>query len=129
MRRLGWGLVAVAFVLGAVGVRIADAGSARAASRADAGSARAASRALSSPPTRISLYGDSLAHQARPGLEAALNRRGLVDRVVSTRPGAALCDDRRVILGDLMRRRPQVLVLEYSGNSYTRCMRCAISGS
>jgi hypothetical protein len=112
MRRLGWGLVAVAIVLGAVGLR-----------GADAGSAPGASRAVARPPTRISLYGDSLAHQARPALIAALDRRGLVDRVVSTRPGAALCDDRTTILGDLLLRRPQVLVLEYSGNSFTGCMR------
>jgi hypothetical protein len=64
-----------------------------------------------------------LAHQARPAFVAALTRRGLEDRVVSTRPGAALCDDRPAILGDLLRRRPQVLVLEYSGNSFTGCMR------
>jgi hypothetical protein len=66
-----------------------------------------------------------LAHQARPALVGALDRRGVTDRVVSTRPGAALCDDRGAILGDLMRRRPQVLVLEYSGNSFTGCMRDA----
>lgn len=112
MRRLGWGLIAAALVVGVVGLGVADAEPAPAATRAER-----------RPLTRISLFGDSLAFQARPAFVAALDRHGPDDQTVSTRPGAALCDDRDAIMADLLTRRPQVLVLEYSGNSYTGCMR------
>ncbi len=114
MRRLAWGLVAVALVavVGLAGIEAAGAPPATAAVRTDP-----------APLTRVSLYGDSLAFQARSTFVAALDRDVPGDQIVSTRPGAALCDDRDNILADLLWRRPQVLVLEYSGNSYTGCMR------
>jgi hypothetical protein len=114
MRRLGWGLVAVALVL--IGARVPDAHA--------ASSARTRGRTVESGavPTRVSLFGDSLSYQSRIGFETRMERRAPGDLSISARPGAALCDDRSAIFEDLLRRRPEVLVLEYSGNSFTPCM-------
>ena len=126
MRRLGSGLVAVALLFVAIGLGLSDPQPVPAARRVpERADAETVERAPAVAPTRISLYGDSLAHQARPAFVAELTRRGPEDRAVSTRPGAALCDDRDVIMADLLLRRPQVIVLEYSGNSFTGCMRDA----
>ena len=123
MRRLGPGLLAAALVLALVGVAAFRPPSAPAARRApDAVGARP--QVARPAPRGVVLFGDSLAHQARPALEARLPGDP-TRRLLSTRPGAALCDDRTYIARALMTRRPDVLVLEYSGNSFTDCMRDA----
>ena len=80
-----------------------------------------------SPPTRVALYGDSLASESRAAFAARMIERSpsaAGDEVtVSTFPGTALCDYRAEIVADLTTRRPQVIVLEFSGNSLTECMR------
>ncbi|MGZ4691439.1 MAG: DUF459 domain-containing protein [Acidimicrobiia bacterium] len=110
MRRLGWGLVAVALVI--VGLQVL---------RPEVSSASA--RTTQRVPTRVSLFGDSLVYQARSAFVARMTERAPGDLVVSAHPGTAICDARPAILEDLLRRRPEVLVLEFSGNSFTDCMR------
>jgi hypothetical protein len=118
VRRLAGGLIAAALVLGVVGIRVVDPASAPAAERPpDAGPARP-----DADPARVSLFGDSLTYQARAAFLAETVPLGVRFVTVSTRPGAALCDDRDAIVRDLTSKRPDLLVLEYSGNSFTPCM-------
>jgi hypothetical protein len=118
VRRRAGGFVAAALVLGLVGIRVFDPMTAPAAERApEAGASRP-----DADPIRVSLFGDSLTYQARSGFLAGLAPLGVQLGTVSTRPGAALCDDRDAIVRDLASKRPDLLVLEYSGNSFTPCM-------
>jgi hypothetical protein len=111
-------LVAAALLLGLVGILVNDSATAPAAERApEAGAARP-----DPEPVRVSLFGDSLAYQARNAFLDGTAPLGVRFGTVSTRPGAALCDDRDAIVRDLASKRPDLLVLEYSGNSYTPCM-------
>jgi hypothetical protein len=73
--------------------------------------------------TTVSFFGDSLAHQARAAYAAQLARRSRATSTVGTFPLTALCDFLPAITADLIQRRPGVLVLEFSGNSLTACMR------
>jgi hypothetical protein len=77
-------------------------------------------------PVRVSLFGDSLAHEAKGAFALEYQRRATAvdDRnpKLQTFPAMALCDFRRQITTDLLARRPGVLVLEFSGNSGTACM-------
>ncbi len=117
MRRLGFGLLALALVL--IGVRLLDPAPAPAAAAGrDAGTAAPVRRV----PTRVSLFGDSLAYQSRGAFSARMLQGARVDLNVTTYPMTALCDYRDEIASDLLSRRPQVLVLEFSGNSFTPCM-------
>lgn len=125
MRRLGSGLVAAALVVAFVGIRVADAESAPAARRSPRPVAGADRHERRPAVTSVAVFGDSLTYQARPTLEARLGALATDHLTLSTRPGAALCDDRAAIVDELLSRRPEVLVLEYSGNSYTDCMRGA----
>jgi hypothetical protein len=120
VRRLVGGVVAAALVFGVVGIRVLDPAPAPAARR-EPDVVRA--RPAPARPDRVSLFGDSLIYQARAAFEVRMRRDAPGDLEVSGRPGAALCDDRDAIAADLLVRRPEVLVLEYSGNSYTACMR------
>jgi hypothetical protein len=85
-------------------------------------SARPSARAASARPVEVSVFGDSLAHEAKGALALALAPHVGADPTLQTYPGTALCDFRRAIESDLARRRPDVLVLEFSGNSGTPCM-------
>jgi hypothetical protein len=71
----------------------------------------------------ISFFGDSLAHQARGAYTGQLTRRARVTSTIGTFPTTALCDFRAAIAADLFAHRPGVLVLEFSGNSLTPCLR------
>jgi hypothetical protein len=72
----------------------------------------------------VMLFGDSLAFQSQSAFIARMHRRAPGTRVdASTFPATALCDYRKAISAELLRRRPQVVVLEFSGNSVTPCMR------
>ena len=77
----------------------------------------------SAATTTISLFGDSLAHQARTAFAAQLARRSRITSTVGTFPMTALCDFLPAITADLVQHRPGVLVLEFSGNSGTACLR------
>jgi hypothetical protein len=118
VRRLAGGLIAAALVLGAVGIRVLDPASAPAAERPpESGLARP-----DAEPVRVSLFGDSLTYQARAAFLTGTVPLGVQLVTVSTRPGAALCDDRDAIVRDLTSKRPDLALLEYSGNSFTPCM-------
>lgn len=71
----------------------------------------------------ISFFGDSLAHEARTSYAAQLARRARITSTIGTYPATALCDFRAAITADLFTHRPRVLVLEFSGNSFTPCLR------
>lgn len=71
----------------------------------------------------VALFGDSLAYQARGVFLADLARHGTGTPVVRTFPTTALCDFRDEVIAELLAHRPAVVVLEFSGNSYTACMR------
>jgi hypothetical protein len=120
MRRLAVGLAAAALVLGLTGFRVVDPAAGPVAGRAPQAAATRAD--ADADPTRVSLFGDSLTYQARSAFLAGTAPLGVELATVSTRPGAALCDDRNAIVRDLASERPDLLVLEYSGNSFTRCM-------
>jgi hypothetical protein len=75
-----------------------------------------------SAPLEVSVFGDSLAHEAKGALALELAPHVAADPTLQTYPGTALCDFRRAIKSDLARRHPDVLVLEFSGNSGTPCM-------
>jgi hypothetical protein len=77
---------------------------------------------MSTAPDRVALFGDSLAHEARGAVALALAGRTLLTPRLTTYPATALCDFRRTIAAELLARRPDVLVLEFSGNSATPCM-------
>ena len=115
MRRILLGFVVLALV--AVGIRVVDA---QAAVTTRAPVRESVDRAL---PTRVSLFGDSLADQSRAAFADRMHRLAPGDLTVSTFPGTAPCDFREQIVADLIARRPQVVVLEFSGNSSTPCMR------
>jgi hypothetical protein len=118
VRRLVGGLVAATLTLGFVGFRLLDPTTAPAVERRPV---VVGSRPEVDPP-RVLLFGDSLAYQSREAFLAGTAPLGVQLGTVSTRPGAALCDDRDAIVRDLESTRPDLLVLEYSGNSFTPCM-------
>jgi hypothetical protein len=125
MRRLVLGLGAAALVVALVGIRVADAPSARAAvSIREHREASVVHRPVRGGPlpTRVALFGDSLAYQSRLAFIAQLTLRAPGEITAKTFPATALCDYRSAILEELLRERPQVLVLEFSGNSGTECM-------
>lgn len=66
------------------------------------------------------LYGDSLGFEAGPYLTKALSGR-TATRVAAV-PGAALCDLLPMIADDARRHRPDIAILEFSGNNTTPCM-------
>jgi hypothetical protein len=75
----------------------------------------------SSAPTRVTIYGDSLAVESKDALREALDGTARLDTVVQG--GAALCDALPQIRQDLDRRRPKIAVLQFTGNNITECMR------
>jgi hypothetical protein len=114
MRRVSRRFVAPVLAL-AVGLALGIAGPAAASARA-----RPAARQVA--PVEVSVFGDSLAHEAKGALALELAPHVGADPTLQTYPGTALCDFRRAIKSDLARRHPDVLVLEFSGNSGTPCM-------
>jgi hypothetical protein len=118
MRRLGTGLFALALIV--MGAHLVGAPWAAAATGHDA--AKSNAKPVHRLPTRVSLYGDSLAYESRAAFAARMGHSAPGDLTVSTYPMTAPCDYRNQIASDLVRRRPQVVVLEFSGNSATPCM-------
>ncbi len=74
-------------------------------------------------PASVAFFGDSLAHEAKAAYNGQLARRARISSTVETFPTTALCDFRTAIAEELLTHRPGLLVLEFSGNSSTACMR------
>jgi hypothetical protein len=77
---------------------------------------------------RVVLYGDSLAWQSRDFFTAALAGAGITQVVTRTFGGTAICDWFSQMRADAASLRPDVVVVEFSGNALTPCMR-ALDGS
>ena len=73
------------------------------------------------------LYGDSLAFQARD-LQAALVHAGITQVTTRTYGGTAICDWFDQMRADAATIRPDAVVIEFSGNALTTCMK-ALDGS
>jgi hypothetical protein len=81
--------------------------------------ARAASRPL------VLVYGDSLVYEARPYADGILGDVARVDHQVVGLPGGAACDLLPQMRADAARLAPVLVVLAFSGNSQTDCMKDA----
>lgn len=135
LRALGIGLaLALVGVIAVVTLSCGDGGvtgvgalaasnPARPAVRVRAPAQSKATPRASAAATTISLFGDSLAHQARAAFAAQLARRSRTTSTIGTFPVTALCDFLPAITAELVQHRPGVLVLEFSGNSGSACLR------
>jgi hypothetical protein len=77
-------------------------------------------------PRRVSkviLYGDSLAWEAKDAFRAALAARGIRDVTAETLGGTAICDWLPEMRHDRDAVHPDAVVVEFSGNALTPCMR------
>jgi hypothetical protein len=77
---------------------------------------------------RVVLYGDSLAWQSRDFFAAALAGAGITQVTTRTFGGTAICDWFPQMRADAASLHPDAVVVEFSGNALTRCMR-ALDGS
>ena len=85
------------------------------------GTAPATRPASGHAPTRVVLFGDSLAYQAAPYFDQLVQAHGSVNVTDFVFGGTAACDwlpDMRRVA----RLRPQAVVMEFSGNAFTSCM-------
>jgi hypothetical protein len=74
---------------------------------------------------RVILYGDSLASEAQESFRAALGAAGVGDIVTETFGGTAICDWLGQMHTDQAQRHPDAVVVEFSGNAFTPCMKGA----
>jgi GDSL-like lipase/acylhydrolase family protein len=72
---------------------------------------------------RVVLFGDSLAAQATPYFRDALTGSGRVMVETNGSPGTAICDALAAMKRTVSHFRPDVAVVEFSGNTLTPCMR------
>jgi hypothetical protein len=72
---------------------------------------------------RVALYGDSLAWQARVEFSAALAEGGITQVTTRTFGGTAICDWLPQMRADQAHLRPNAVVIEFSGNAFTPCMK------
>jgi hypothetical protein len=79
--------------------------------------------ACGTTPARVMLYGDSLSFESQDELADQL--RGVATLTSAVQGGAALCDAFAGLAQDLERRKPNVALLQFSGNNITDCMRRA----
>ncbi len=77
---------------------------------------------------RVVLYGDSLAWQSQDFFAAALHRAGIAQVTTRTFGGTAICDFLPQMRADAAALRPDAVVIEFSGNALTPCMK-ALDGS
>jgi hypothetical protein len=77
---------------------------------------------------RVVLYGDSLAWQSQDFFAAALESAGITQVTTRTFGGTAICDFLPQMRADAAALRPDAVVVEFSGNALTPCMR-ALDGS
>lgn len=82
------------------------------------------------PPSarRVVLYGDSLAWEAQDPFRFALAGAGVTQVTVRTFGGTAICDWLSQMRADNASLHPDVVVVEFSGNALTPCMR-ALDGA
>ncbi len=77
------------------------------------------------PRPVILLYGDSLAWEAQDHFVGAFAGRPGVRVVPQTFPGTAICDFLDSMRRDALRLQPGAVVVEFSGNAFTSCMKDA----
>jgi hypothetical protein len=87
--------------------------------------AEVAPSTVSYSPLRVSLYGDSLAYQAQEFFKEAITNAGDASVQSHTFGGTAICDWLGQMQADAATERPQAVVVEFSGNALTPCMRDA----
>ena len=82
------------------------------------------------PPAarRVLLYGDSLAWEARGPFTATLAAAGITQVTTRTFGGTAICDWFDQMRADEAAIQPDAVVVEFSGNALTPCMK-ALDGS
>jgi len=74
---------------------------------------------------RIVLYGDSLSSESQGYFAEFLIRNGITDVQTKTFGGMALCDYLDAMREDAAVLHPTTVVIEFSGNAFTPCMRNA----
>jgi hypothetical protein len=74
---------------------------------------------------RIVLYGDSLSSESQGYFAEYLIRNGVTDVQTRTFGGTALCDYLGAMRQDAAVLHPTTVVIEFSGNAFTPCMRNA----
>jgi hypothetical protein len=72
---------------------------------------------------RVVLYGDSLAQEAQIPFRNALAAAGINQVVTRTFGGTAICDWLPQMRADQARLHPDAVVIEFSGNALTPCMK------
>jgi hypothetical protein len=72
---------------------------------------------------RVALYGDSLSRQAQEFFVHALNQAGISSVSTDTYGGTAICDWLSQMRSDAARLHPDAVVVQFSGNDLTPCMR------
>jgi hypothetical protein len=77
---------------------------------------------------RVVLYGDSLAWQSQGFFTAALAGAGITQVTTRTFGGTAICDWFSDMRADAATIHPDAVVVEFSGNALTPCMR-SLDGS
>jgi hypothetical protein len=77
---------------------------------------------------RVVLYGDSLAWQSQEFFVAALAGAGITQVTTRTFGGTAICDWFPQMRADAAALHPDAVVVEFSGNALTRCMK-ALDGT
>lgn len=73
----------------------------------------------------VLVYGDSLVAEAAPFARELLRDVAQVDEQVAGFGGTAVCDHFDLMRKDVARRAPSIVVLSFSGNSLTDCMKDA----
>jgi hypothetical protein len=74
-----------------------------------------------SGPRRIAVYGDSQAAEATPALELLASRSGAAIRIHAF-GGLAICDDLGVMAAEAASWQPTAVIVDFSGDNFTRCM-------
>jgi hypothetical protein len=75
-------------------------------------------------PVRVALFGDSLAWESMQPFRGALTSSGRAHVRMSTFGGTAICDFFPQ-MRQTARWRPDAVVIQFSGNTYTKCVRDA----
>jgi hypothetical protein len=74
-------------------------------------------------PLRVAIYGDSLAWEARQAFVDAITAKGRAVVLARVFGGTAICDWLARMRADARGWHPQAVVVEFSGDAFTPCMR------